>query len=238
MAVFPSDSGKSVTRSIIICCHFRSGSGIGCSAPAFFLWSDFTNWQTGQDRMYSPMVLHIPRHQKALLMWSTVVLSPTCPIARTSWSSRMIFCCRTLGTRDVHWSKFVGTGKERNASPFKKDLSLSRFFRFFSFLEWVFPLFPIFLGISHPVLRRSFPIFSSFHLSKPVLGFLMGLKLAILDRVLNENLSKPVPCHSWNRSSPFLKSFLVFPQPIFLSNKQKQEPRTASVLKGYTLANV
>ena len=138
----------------------------------------------------------------------------------------------------MRWSKFVGTGKERNAFLFKKDLSLSRFFRFFSFLERVFPLLPIFLGISHPVLRRSFPVFSSFHLSKPVLGFLMGLKLAILERVLNENLSKPVPCHSLNRSSPFLKFFLVFPQPVFLSNKEKREPRTASVLKVYTLASV
>ena len=139
-----------------------------------------------------------------------------------------------VGTRDVRWSKFAGTGKERNALPFKKDLSRSRFFRFFSFLERVFPLFPIFLGISHPVLRRSFPVFSSFHLSKPVPGFLMGLKLAILERVLNENLCRPVP----RRSSPFLKSFLVFPQPVFLSNKEKWEPRTASVLKGYTLASV
>ena len=138
----------------------------------------------------------------------------------------------------MRWSKFVGTGNERNAFLFKKHLSLSHFFRFFSFLERVFPLFPIFLGISHPVLRRSFPVFSSFHLSKPVPGFLMGLKLAILERVLNENLSKPVPCRSWNRSSPSLKSFLVFPQPVFLSNKEKREPRTASVLKGYTLASV
>ena len=38
-----------------------------------------------------------------------------------------------LQTRDVRWSKFVGTGKERNAFPFKKDLSRSRFFSFFLF---------------------------------------------------------------------------------------------------------
>ena len=100
----------------------------------------------------------------------------------------MKFLMKLPLVRDVRWSKFVGTGKERNAFPFKKDLSLSRFFRFFSFLERVFPLFPIFLGISHPVLRRFFLVFSSFHLSKPVPGFLMGLKLAILERVLNENL--------------------------------------------------
>ena len=123
-------------------------------------------------------------------------------------------------------------------SHLKKIFLVPVFFRFFSFLERVFPLFPIFLRISHPVLRRSFPVFSSFHLSKPVLGFLMGLKLAILERVLNENLSKPVPRRSSNRSSPFLKSFLVFPQPIFLSNKEKREPGTALVLKGYTLASV
>ena len=36
------------------------------------------------------------------------------------------------GGRDVRWSKFVRTGKERNEFPFKKDLSLSRFFFFFS----------------------------------------------------------------------------------------------------------
>ena len=141
--------------------------------------------------------------------------------------------------RDVRWSKFVGTGKERNAFPFKKkSFSFPFFFRFFSFLERVFPLFPIFLGISHPVLRRSFPVFLSFHLSKPVPGFLMGLKLAILERVLNKYLCKPVPRCSSNRSSPFLKSFLVFPQPVFLSNKEKRESRTASVLKGYILASM
>ena len=138
----------------------------------------------------------------------------------------------------MRWSKFVGIGKERKAFPFKQDLSPSLFFSFFLFLRTGLPLFPIFLGISDPVLRRSFPVFSSFHLSKPVPCFLMGLKLATLERVLNENLSKPVPCRFWNRSSPFLKSFLVFPQPVFLSNKEKREPRTASVLKDYTLTSV
>ena len=123
-------------------------------------------------------------------------------------------------------------------SRLKKIFLLPVFFRFFSFLEQVFPLFPIFLGISHPVLRRSFPIFSSFHLSKPVPGFLMGLKLAILERVLNENLCKPVPRCSSNRSLLFLKSFLVFLQPVFLSNKEKREIGMALVLKGYTLASV
>ena len=134
--------------------------------------------------------------------------------------------------RDVRWSKVVGIGKERNVFPFKKDLSLSQFL-FFSSLERVFPLFVFFLGISHPILRRSFPVFSSSHLSKTVPGFLMGLKLAILERVLNGNLSKPVLCCSSNHSLPFLKSFLIFLQPVFLSNKEKQEPRTA-----YTLASV
>ena len=37
--------------------------------------------------------------------------------------------------RDVRWSKFVGTGKERNVSPFTKDLSLSHFFLFFLFFR-------------------------------------------------------------------------------------------------------
>ena len=36
--------------------------------------------------------------------------------------------------RDVRWPKFIGTGMERNAFPFKKDLSLSSFFTFFLFL--------------------------------------------------------------------------------------------------------
>ena len=39
----------------------------------------------------------------------------------------------STATRDVRWSKFAGTGKERNAFPFKKDLSRSRFFSFFLF---------------------------------------------------------------------------------------------------------
>ena len=33
----------------------------------------------------------------------------------------------------MRWSKFVGTGKERNVFPFKKDLSLAHFFSFFLF---------------------------------------------------------------------------------------------------------
>ena len=133
----------------------------------------------------------------------------------------------------MRWPKFAGTGKERNAFPFKKDLSLARFFSFFLFPRTgLSSLSYLFLGISHPVLRRSFLVFSSFHLSKTVLGFLMGLKLAILERILNGHLSKPVLRRSSNHSSPFLKSFLVFLQPVFLSNKEEQEPRTASVLKG------
>ena len=117
-------------------------------------------------------------------------------VSTQPWSSNPNGHVLLAPSRDVRWSKLVGTGKERNAFPFKKGLSLSPFFLFSSFLERVFPLFPIFLGISHPILRRSFPVFSSFHLSKPVPGFLMALKLAILERVLNENLSKPVLCHS------------------------------------------
>ena len=128
--------------------------------------------------------------------------------------------------------------RKKTRSRLKKIFLVPVFFRFFSFLERVFPLFRIFLGISHPVLRHPFPVFSSFHLSKPVLGFSMRLKLAILERVLNETFCKPVPRRSSNRSSPFLKSFLVFPQPVFLSNKEKREPRTASVLKSYIFASV
>ena len=104
IVVFPSDSGKSVTNSIVIYYHFLFGRGIACSTPAFFLWSNLTNWQTGQDHRYSPMVLHIPRHQKALFIWSIVLLSPTCPIAGTLWLSQIIFCCRTLGTTINHRS--------------------------------------------------------------------------------------------------------------------------------------
>ena len=48
----------------------------------------------------------------------------------------------------------------------------------------------------------------------------MGLKLAILELVLNGNLSKPVLRRSANRPLLFLKSFLVFLQPVFLSNKE------------------
>ena len=149
-----------------------------------------------------------------------------------------LYTPHTLYTRDVRWSKFAGTGKERNAFPFKKDLSRSRFFSFFLFPRTGLSSLSYLSWDSHPVIRRSFPVFSSFHLSKPVPSFLMGLKLAILERVLNENPCQPVPRHSLNRSSPFLKSFLVFPQPVFLSNKEKREPGTASVLKGYTLASV
>ena len=89
---------------------------------------------------------------------------------------------------------------------------------FFSFFEWVFSLFLIFLGVSNSVFCHSFPVLSSFHLSKPIPSFFMGLNLAILERVLNENLSKPVLCRSTSHSSPFQKSLLIFLQPVFLSN--------------------
>ena len=42
-------------------------------------------------------------------------------------------CRHFVATRDVRWPKFAGTGKERNAFPFKKDLSLARSFSFFLF---------------------------------------------------------------------------------------------------------
>ena len=42
MAVIPSDSSKSVTRSVVSCCQFPvPGEGIGYNKPAFFLWFDF-----------------------------------------------------------------------------------------------------------------------------------------------------------------------------------------------------
>ena len=102
------------------------------------------------------------------------------------------------------------------------------FLSFLSFLGLVIPFFA--------VLFQAF--FLSLHLSKTVPCFWMGLKLAILERVLNGNLSKPVLRHFANCSSPFLKFFLVFLLPVFLSNNEKQETRTASVLKGYILASV
>ena len=65
-----------------------------------------------------------------------------------------------------------------------------------------------------------FPVFSSFHLSKTVPGLSMGLNLAILERVLDGNLSIPVQRRPMNRSLLFLKSFFVILQPVFLSNKE------------------
>ena len=44
-----------------------------------------------------------------------------------------LFILSRVTVRDVRWPKFVGTGTERNAFPFKKDLSLSSFFSFFLF---------------------------------------------------------------------------------------------------------
>ena len=57
------------------------------------------------------------------------------PLTTISLPSRVSKMLYTLlfTTRDVRWPKFVGTGTERNAFPFKKDLSLSSFFSFFLF---------------------------------------------------------------------------------------------------------
>ena len=35
MAVIPSNSGKLMTKSVVICCHFRFGRGIGCNNLPF-----------------------------------------------------------------------------------------------------------------------------------------------------------------------------------------------------------
>ena len=90
----------------------------------------------------------------------------------------------------MHWRKLAGIGKERKETRFylEKIFLFPMYSLFFSFLELVFPLFLIFLGFSNPVFRHFFPVFASFHLFKPVPSFLMGLNLAILERVLNENL--------------------------------------------------
>ena len=66
-------------------------------------------------------------------------------------------------TRDVRWPKFVGTGTERNAFPFKKDLSLSSFFFVFS-LSWngSFHSFQSFFGLVIPFFAV---LFQFFHLS-------------------------------------------------------------------------
>ena len=66
----------------------------------------------------------------------------------------------------------------------------------------------------------------------------MVLNLAILERVSNGDFSKPIQRPSTNCSSPFLKSFLVFLQPVFLSNQEEQEQKMASVLKAYIVAGV
>ena len=49
--------------------------------------------------------------------------------------SDLIVIQGVLSSRDVRWPKFVGMGLERNAFPFKKELSFSSFFSFFS-LSW------------------------------------------------------------------------------------------------------
>ena len=57
----------------------------------------------------------------------------------------------------------------------------------------------------------------------------MGLKLAILERVLDRNLSKPVLRHFSNRSLPFLKNLSwSFFNPFFLlirKNGSQERPQ-------------
>ena len=126
--------------------------------------------------------------------------------------------------------------RKETHSRLKRSFSFP-FFLFLSFLNGSFFSFLSLLGLVILFLPF-FSIFPYFHLSKTVLGFLMGLNLATLERVLHGNLSKPVLCHSTKSSLSFLKPFLIFLQPVFLSNKEKREPKTASVLKGFTLASV
>ena len=98
MAVIPSDSGKSVTTSIVIYCHFHSGKGIGCSKPAFFLSADKPNniahifWRLptsfstrgSLDVVDSPMHSHVSNEG-------------------TAWSSFIISCLRDCETNTYSW---------------------------------------------------------------------------------------------------------------------------------------
>ena len=120
-------------------------------------------------------------------------------------------------------------------SVLKKSFS---FLGFFLFVGTGLFLCLVFLGNIHPIFHRSFQVFHLFTFLKTVSGLLMGLNLAILELFLKGNLSKRVLRCSMNRSSLFLKSFLIFLQPVYLSNKEKREPRMASGLQGFTLASV
>ena len=122
--------------------------------------------------------------------------------------------------RDVRCQKFVGTGMERNAFLVKKIFLFPVFFLFSLPLNGSFHSFLSFLVLVIPffAILFQFPVFPSFHLSKAVLSFSRGLNLAILERVLNENFSKPVLHYSTCYSSRFQKSFFVLIQPVFLIN--------------------
>ena len=127
-------------------------------------------------------------------------------------------------------------------APFGGDTTFSFPFLFFSSLSWngSFFFFLSFLGFVIPFFAI-FSSFPSFHLSKTVPGFLMGLNLTILKRVLNGNLSKPVLCHSTNRSSQFLKSLLIFLQPIFLvirKNGSQERPQYSKVISWLAFSKV
>ena len=83
--------------------------------------------------------------------------------------------------------------RKETCSRLKKNLSLLiLLFFFFLFLGTGLSTLLIFLEDSNSVFCRSFPVRSYFHLSEPVPSFSMGLNLAILERFLNGNISKPV----------------------------------------------
>ncbi|KAJ6847542.1 uncharacterized protein M6B38_277275 [Iris pallida] len=59
--------GSPDTKSIVICSHFHSGTGSGCSSPAVRWCSAFTCWHTKHFETNLAISRFIPCHQKFCL---------------------------------------------------------------------------------------------------------------------------------------------------------------------------
>ena len=108
-AVYPSDGGKSVTKFVVSCSHLQVGIGIGCNNPAFFQWSDFMTWHTGQLCTYCSTSRPMPFYQYLSLTNANVLSIPIWPLVGSSWHVANTFCLMDVGTTNFRcpWSSYT-----------------------------------------------------------------------------------------------------------------------------------
>src|ERR1700710_875305 len=85
IASYPSDSGRSVMKSMAIDFHGLSGASLGCNRPYGACRTTFVRWQVSQFLTYCLIVSLMPGQKYHLLTSSVVFAVPPCPADMLSW---------------------------------------------------------------------------------------------------------------------------------------------------------